>query len=147
MYLSWQAYPAENNEWQVLVTGITRHPVDNLIKTLAEAGIRPWLLDLPHLALARLAQQADAIIVDFEKDCSNIVMLVESVPRGMHMVPSLGAGASLHDEVGPVADKLTKMIDFYNGGHPGAPIKDRAKILATGELLDDKSTLEFFRQQ
>ena len=147
MYLSWQAYPAENNEWQVIVTGITRHPVDNLIKTLTGAGIRPWLLDLPHLALARLARQADAIIVDFEKDCSNIVMLVEGVPRGMHMVPALGQGASLEDQVGQVTDKLAKMIDFYNGSHPAKPIPETVKVLVTGELLNDERTIEFIRPQ
>lgn len=147
MYLTWQAYPLENGEYQVLVAGITRRPVDSLIKTLTVAGIQPWLLDLPHLALARLCPHKDAIIVDFEKDCSNIVMIVDGVPRGMHMVPALAAGASLQDQLGQVTDKLAKMIEFYNGSHPAAPIKEPVKILITGELLEDEKALEYIKQQ
>jgi len=147
MYLSWQAYPADNNEWQVLVTGITRHPVDTLIKTLSGAGIRPWLLDLPHLALARLSPQDDAIIVDFENDCSNIVLMVDGVPRGMHMVPAFANGASLQDRITQVTDRLGKMVEFYNGGHPAKPIGDEANVLVTGELLDDEKALGIIQSQ
>jgi Tfp pilus assembly PilM family ATPase/Tfp pilus assembly protein PilN len=147
MYLSWQAYPADNDEWQVLVAGITRHPIDNLIKTLTSAGISPWLMDLPHLALARLSPYKDAIIVDFEKDCSNIVMMVDGVPRGLHMVPALPAGASLMDQLAQVTDKMAKMIEFYNGSHPAKPIKEPARILVTGDLLDDVSAFSSIQTQ
>ncbi len=147
MYLSWQAYPAENNEWQVLVAGITRHPVDSLIKTLADAGIKPWLMDLPHLALARLSPYRDAVIVDFEKDCSNIIMIVDGVPRGMHMVPALASGASLQDQVEQVTDKLAKMIDFYNSNHPAKPVRESVKVLITGELLDDEKAFSYIQPQ
>jgi Tfp pilus assembly protein PilN len=147
MYLSWQAYPAVNGEYQVLVTGITRRPVDNLIKALKVAGISPWLLDLPHLALARLCPHRDAVIVDFEKDCSNIVMIVDSVPRGMHMVPDIAAGASVQDQVGQVMDRLARMIEFYNGSHPSNPLKEPLKILVTGELLEDNQAMEYIRPQ
>ncbi len=143
MYLSWQAYLADNGEFQVLVAGITRHPVDNLIKALTVAGIKPWLLDLPHLALARLCTHKDAVIIDFEKDCSNIVMIVDGIPRGMHMVPALAVSASLQDQVGQVMDKLAKMIEFYNGSHPARPIKEPVKVLVTGELLEDEKAFEY----
>jgi Tfp pilus assembly PilM family ATPase len=147
MYLSWQAYPAEKGEWQILVAGIARQPIDNLIKTLSEAGIKPYFLDLQHLSLARLANQKDAIIVDFEKDYSNIVMLVEGVPQGLHIVPSLGPEAVLQDEVRQIAGKLAKMVDFYNGNHPKKPIKESIKVLLTGELTDNAQAVELMRQE
>jgi Tfp pilus assembly protein PilN len=145
MYLSWQAYPAENNEWQVLVTGITRRPVDNFIKALSIAGVRPGILELPHLALAGLSPCKDAVIADFEKDCSNIVMLVGGVPRGMQMAPALAPGASLQDQVGQVADKLARMVDFYNNTHPHQLIKEPVRVFVTGEMLEDEKTAGFFQ--
>jgi len=143
MYLSWQAYPAENNEWQVLVTGITRRPVDNLIKALTIAGIRPGILELPHLALAGLSPHKDAVIVDFEKDCSNIVMVVDGVPRAMQMVPA--PDASLQDQVEQVADKLARMVDFYNNTHPQQPVKEPVRILITGDTHEDEKAAGFFQ--
>ena len=145
MYLSWQSYPADNNERQVLVMGITRHPVDVLIKTLTQAGIRPWLLDLPHLALARLSPREDAVIVDFETDFSNIVMMVDGVPRGMHMVPALAAGAPLQDQVEQVMDKVSKMVDFYNSSHPVKLVKVPVRICVTGGLLDDDTAVGYIQ--
>ena len=143
MYLTWQVYPVDNGEYQVLVAGITHQPVANLMKALSVAGIEPWLLDLPHLALARLCSYRDAVIMDLEKDCSNIVMIVDGVPRGLHMVPSLAAGASLQDQVGQVTDKLAKMVEFYNGGRPVKPLADPVKVLVTGELLEDEKAFEY----
>jgi hypothetical protein len=143
MYLSWQVYPGNNGEYQVLVAGITRQPVANLLKALSVAGIEPWLVDLPHLALARLCGYRDAVIMDLEKDCSNIVMIVDGVPRGLQMVPCLASGASLQDQVGQVTDKLAKMVEFYNGGRPVKPLAEPVKVLVTGDLLEDENTFDY----
>jgi Tfp pilus assembly PilM family ATPase/cell division protein FtsB len=143
MYLSWQVYPGDPGEYQVLVTGITRQPVANLIKSLGVAGTGAWLLDLPHLALARLCAHRDAVIMDLEKDCSNIVMIVDGIPRGLHMVPTLAAGASLQDQIGQVTDKLVKMVEFYNGGRPVKPLTGPVKVLITGELLEDEKAFDY----
>ena len=147
MYLSWQAYPAENNEWQVLVTGITRQPVDNLIRVLAKAGVKPSFLDIQHLSLARLTREKDAIIVDFEKDYSNIVMLVGGVPVGMQIVPSLGPEAAMQDEVRQITDRLNKMVEFYNGNHPRKPIQETVKVLLTGELINDAESVKLIQEE
>src|SRR4030042_6205029 len=147
MYLSWQAYPAEKDEWQILVTGITRQPINNLVTMLAQDGIKPSFLDLPHLSLARLANQKDAIIVDFEKDYSNIVMLVEGVPLGMQIVPSLGPEAVLQDAVRKITDKVSKMVEFYNGNHPRKPIQETIKVLLTGELSKDDGGARLIQEE
>jgi Tfp pilus assembly PilM family ATPase len=147
MYLSWQAYPAEKEEWQILVTGIARQPIDNLIAVLTKAGIKPSFLDLPHLSLARLANQKDAIIVDLEKDYSNIVMMVEGVPVGMQIVPSLGPEAARQDEVGQVTDRLTKMVEFYNGNHPRQPIQETVKVILTGELFSEDGLAKIIQEE
>jgi Tfp pilus assembly PilM family ATPase/Tfp pilus assembly protein PilN len=147
MYLLWQAYPTENKEWQVLVAGITRQPVDNLIKTLSAAGIKPYFLDLQHLSLARLTGEPDAIIVECEKDYSNIVMLVDGVPQALHIIPSLGPDAALKDEIRHVAGRLNKMVNFYNTNHPKNPIKETSKVLLTGELVNDESVVGLVQQE
>jgi Tfp pilus assembly PilM family ATPase/Tfp pilus assembly protein PilN len=147
MYLLWQAYPTENEEWQVLVAGVTRQPVDNLIKTLSAAGIKPYFLDLQHLSLARLTEESDTIIVECEKDYSNIVMVVDGVPQALHIIPSLGPEAAVRDEVRQVISRLSKMVDFYNNSHPKNPIKDTARILLTGELVNDGNVVEFVQNE
>jgi Tfp pilus assembly PilM family ATPase/Tfp pilus assembly protein PilN len=147
MILSWRAYPAEKEEWQFLVTGVTRRPVDALIKTFSEAGIRPYLMCLPHLALPLLTSRANAIIVDFEPDYSNITLVVQGVPVGMHTVPSSGADANLQDATGQLIRELTRMTDFYNDNHPRNPITDTTAILLTGELANEPETMRLLQEK
>ena len=141
MILSWRAYPAVKNEWQFLVTGITRRPVDALIKTFSAAGIKPYLMCLPHVALASLTDRSNAIIVDFEPDYSNITLVVQGVPIGMHTVPSSGVDANLQDTTGQLISELTRMTGFYNDNHPRTPITDTTAILLTGELANEPETV------
>jgi Tfp pilus assembly PilM family ATPase/Tfp pilus assembly protein PilN len=147
MYLYWQAYPTEKDEWQVLAAGITRQPVDNLIKTLRAAHIGLYYLDLQPLALARLTGESDVIIVELEKDYSNIVMLVEGVPQALNIIPSLGPDAARQDEVRQVIGRLTKMVDFYNGNHPQKPVGETIKVLLTGEMANDAKVVENIQQE
>jgi Tfp pilus assembly protein PilN len=137
MYLSWQAYPDGRDEWECLLMGVARPPVDSLIRTLSIAGIRPYSLDIRHLLLAGLAGRRDAVIVDFEPDFSTITLVVAGIPVGMHTVPSLGPAAQLQDEVDLLIDELVRMIGFYNGGHLQSPIPETAELLLTGELSAD----------
>lgn len=147
MYLYWRAFPTDKSEWQVLVAGVTRQPVDSLIKTLREAGIPPYCLDLQPLALSRLTNEKDAIIVECEKDYSNVVMLVDGIPQVLNIIPSLGAQAAQPDEIRQVTGKLVKMVDFYNSNHPKQPVKDTVKVYLTGELSNDTKVVELVRQE
>lgn len=137
MILSWHAYPGEKEENQFLVAGISRRPVDALIKTFSAAGIKPYLMYLPHIALASLTAESNAIIIDAEPDCSNITLLVQGVPAGMHIVPSSNPEANLQDIASQLIRELTRMADFYNDNHPRNPIPDTTKILLTGELANE----------
>jgi Tfp pilus assembly protein PilN len=147
MYLSWRAYPAEKDERQFLVTGIPRRPVDALITIASAAGIRPCLMCLPHISLAALTSRDNAIIVDFEPDYSNITLMVQSIPVGMHTVPSPGPEANLQDMTGHLIRELTRMTGFYNNNHPRNPIPETTTILLTGELSNEPETLKLIQEE
>jgi Tfp pilus assembly PilM family ATPase/Tfp pilus assembly protein PilN len=147
MILSWHAYPAEKNEWQFLVTAVTRRLVESLIKTFSLAGIKPHLMCLPQVAMASLTSRTNAVIVDFEADYSNITLVLNGVPVGMHTVPSTGADANLQDATGQLARELTRMTDFYNDSHPKNPINDTTAILLTGEFSNEPETVKLLQDK
>jgi hypothetical protein len=146
MYLAWRAYPAAKDQRQFLVTGVARRPVDALIQTSTEAGIKPARLYLPHLALAALADENSAVIIDFEADYSNLTLVVDGVPVGMHTVPAAGAGPSVLDTAGQLGRELTRMTGFYNDNHPGNPLPESIKIWLTGESFGDAEVLKRIRE-
>ena len=147
MILSWRAYAADKEERQFLVTGVTRRPVDALINTLSLAGIKPVLMYLPQVALASLTNRNNAVIIDFESDYSNITLVVQGVPVGMHTVPSSGADASPQDLTGQLIRELTRMTDFYNDNHPKNPIADGTAILLTGEMTNQPETVKVLQDK
>ena len=68
LYLSWQAIGSAQDNLDFLILGVPQHPIDTMVQTLALAGVKPLLVDLSPLALARAANRAGAIIVDLEPD-------------------------------------------------------------------------------
>jgi type IV pilus assembly protein PilM len=147
LYLSWQAYQDGREEWECLVMGVARPPIDSLIRTLATAGIRPYVLDIKHLLLAGLTGRSDAIIVDFESDFSAITIIADGIPTGMHTMPSLGPGAQSREEVERLVDELNKMVGFYNNSHPQSPLPETEVVLLTGGLAADPAAAESIQNE
>lgn len=148
MILSWRSYPAEKEgERQFLVTGVTRRPIDALIKAFTSAGIKPYLMCLPHTALASLTEKDNAIIIDFDPDYANIIVVVRGVPVGMHTVPSSGADASLQETTVQLVRVLSRMTGFYNDNHPKNPIPDTTPILLTGELANEPEVAGYLKEK
>jgi type IV pilus assembly protein PilM len=139
IHLSWQTYPVSENEWEVLVSGVTHRPIALLIDTLRHAGIKPYRLSLPHISLAKLTDKKDVVIVDFEADCSTVVLLAGGVPRAVHTVPSPGSEATLPDRAVELQRTVVKMLDYYNNSHHDSPFDASTEVPLTGELADSET--------
>jgi Tfp pilus assembly PilM family ATPase/Tfp pilus assembly protein PilN len=147
LYLSWQAYPAGKNDWHVLVSGVARRAVDALMQAFSLAGVRPYSLCLPITALPAMTCREDAIIVDFEPDYANIVLLVRGVPAGIQITQSLNSGASLPEQAGQLIREMTRMAGFYNDRNPVNPLPESLPVLLTGELSHDPSVAALIRSE
>ncbi len=134
LYLSWQALPGHDDEQTYFVLGVPRHFVDALVETLKIAGIEPYLMDLQPLALARAADRRDAIVVNLEPDCFDIVFITDGIPAVIHTIIPRGEGATLEDNIKRLADELTKTAAFHQSHHPERTLSPATPLLLTGEL-------------
>ncbi len=142
LYLCQQAISNGANEVDFFVLGVPGKAVDVLVQTLKEAGIKPYLADLNPLALARVANREEAIIVNLERDCFDTVLVADGRPAVMRTISPRGEGATLEDNIRRLADELLKTIEFYNNNHPEKPISNTAPLLVTGELSADAAAGE-----
>jgi type IV pilus assembly protein PilM len=140
LYLSAQAIGERPDELDFFVLGVPRHLVDTLVQTLAEAGVPPYLVDLNPLALARAANRAEALIVDMEPDCFDIVLVADGMPAIMRTITPKGEGATTEDNIQRLVSELSKTVEFYNGNHPQNPLSPTTPLLLTGELATDTAT-------
>ncbi len=140
LYLSWQAINGKQEELDYFVLGVPRNPVDAVIQTLAEAGIEPYIVELKPLALARAANRGDALIVDLEPDCFDIVLVAKGIPTVIHTITPRGEGANLEDNIHRLSDELSRTVKFYNTSHPQTPLSPTTPLLLAGELATDVTT-------
>ncbi|MCX8126945.1 MAG: pilus assembly protein PilM, partial [Dehalococcoidia bacterium] len=135
LYLTWQALPDGREEIEYFVVGIPRHHLDTLVETLRIAGITPSLVDLPALALARVAGQEKAILVNMDRDYFDIVVVQDGMPRVLRTLTARGSQATLEDNIRLLADELTRTIAFHESHYPRQPLDRTTPVLLTGEFV------------
>ncbi len=64
VYLAYQRLPAPEGETRVFLTAFPRNVADVLVRTLRQAGIQPYVMDLAPLALCRTLDEPRAIIIN-----------------------------------------------------------------------------------
>lgn len=134
LYLSWQVVSMRPNEVDYFVAGVARHLVDALVQTLEAAAIEPYTMDLKPLALARAAHRGEAIVVSFEPDYFDIVVVARGIPTILHTASPRWAGATLEDNTRQLVDELLKTAAFYDSHHPQEPLPSSTPVLLTGAL-------------
>ena len=147
LYLSWQAIGGGHDELNYFVIGVPRNLIDAVTQTLAEAGVKPYIMDLKPLALARAANRGDALIVNLEPDCFDIVLVANGIPAIMHTITPGGEGASLEDNIRRLTDGISKTVNFYNNSHPENPLSPTTPLLLSGELSADATTSQLIQAQ
>lgn len=141
LYLSWQPLPGRGEEQAFFILGAPRNLVDAMLQALNTAGVEPYLMDLRPLALARVANRGDAIIVNLQPDCFDIIFIAAGIPRVIHTISPRSEGATLEDNIRRLADELNKTAAFYQSGHPENQLSPTTPLLLTGELAAEVPTL------
>ncbi len=147
LYLSWQAYGERDGERDFFVLGVPRNLVTAVVETLTGAGIKPYIMDLKPLALARAPVKNDAIVVSMEPECFDIVLSVNGNTEVMHAVTPKSEGATIQDHVRQLTDELSRTVKYYNSGHAESPLSVDTPLLLTGQLSTDSAVGELIQSE
>ena len=135
LYTSWQALPGKPGETLVYVAAAARLTVDALIRTLRQANLDPYLMDIAPLALARATAEGNALVADLQSSSLDIVVKMDGVPEVIRSVPVSRKG-SWTEKLNTVRQELQRAVTFYNSSHADHLISDEIPILLSGELGD-----------
>ena len=135
LHISWQTLPGKPNETLVYVAAAPRTTVDGLIRTLKQANLNPYMMDIVPLALARSTAEPSALIADLQPAGLDIVLKMAGMPEVIRSV-SVTPGGSLTDRVTVVRQELQRAVTFFNSSHPDTPVGDDIPLLVAGELGD-----------
>ena len=87
IYLFWQIIERNPQEMKVFLIAYARNTIDALMNTLRKAGVKPYLLELAPLAVARCVNSPTSIVFDVRPGELDIVVTINSIPELIRSVP------------------------------------------------------------
>jgi len=145
LYLSRRALDAKDSEQPFFVLGVPRDLLDTEVRTLGQAGVRPDVINLKPMALARAVNREEALIIDLEPETFDLVVVVGGIPLIMRTVISGGEGMMLEDRIRQLTDELARTIDFYNRSHLEHPLGSMTPAFLTGRLANDTTACDIVK--
>ncbi len=142
LYLLWQILPVPGEQIQVFLVGLSRNATDAMIKTLHRAGLDPYIMDIKPLALARVVNEATAIITDVGSTELDIVVMVDGVPQPIRTLALPSEALSLSQKLPMIKEELDRTIKFYNSSQPEKPLDPDISIFVSGELAQDSEACQ-----
>ena len=145
VYLTWQIIGGNREEIELFLLGVPRNLVDAVVQTIKIAGLKLAAIDLKSLALARVANNPNALVISFNADCCDIVLVAGGKPAILHTVIPRSEGATIEDNVRRLVDELGRTVEFYNITHTANPIQMNIPLLISGELVNDAATVKLIQ--
>ena len=142
LYILWQILPVPGEQIQVFLAGLSRSAADAMIKTLRQAGLDPYIMDIKPLALARVVNEATAIIVDVGSTELDIVIMTDGVPHPIRTLALPSEALSLSQKLPTIREELVRTIKFYNSSNPEKPLDPDISIFVSGELAQDSEACQ-----
>jgi type IV pilus assembly protein PilM len=135
VYLSYQRLPASLGETRVFLAAFPRNVADALYRTLHQAGIQPYIMDLAPLALCRTLNEPRAIIVNARLDNIDIVVMSERLPQPIRTLSLPGEAASLSERLPTISEEIDRTVAFYNSSHKEEPLDSTVPMFVSGDLV------------
>ena len=134
LYTSWQAIELSDIETKICIVGIPRNTVDAMIDTLHQAGLQPDALEVRPLALARVTDERNAVIINVQQISFDIVVMIDGIPEILRSLPFPAGATSPDEKIAEVKEELERTIAYYNSGHTGSEIATGMATFVSGEL-------------
>jgi type IV pilus assembly protein PilM len=137
VYFSYQRLPSPTRgEGRIFLVTFPRNLVDALVRTLHQAGVRPYILDLAPLALCRIPNEPRAIIVNARLEHLDVMVIADRLPQVIRRLSLPGETGSLEERLPLIAEEFTRTITFYNSSHLEKPLDASVPVYVCGDLAE-----------
>jgi type IV pilus assembly protein PilM len=137
VYFSYQRLPSPTKgESRVFLITFPRNLVDALIRTLHQAGVKPYVMDLAPLALCRIPNEPRAMIVNARLDHLDVIVVTDRLPQVIRRLILPGDAESLEERLPLIAEEFNRTVAFYNSGHMETPLDTTVPVFVCGELAE-----------
>ena len=142
LYLSWQIITAGEGERQALVVGVPREVIDSEVQALKMAGTNPRVLELKAMALTRVVNREQALILNIEPTSFDIIIAVGGMPEIMRTIVAPESALTGEDKAEYLVTTLELTVGFYDSHHPDSPLGPAVPLFITGPMSADSTLME-----
>ncbi len=137
VYFAYQRLPSTSEgECRVFLATFPRNLVDALVRTLRQAGVRAYLMDLAPLALCRIPNEPRAIIVNARLDHLDIMVVADRCPQVVRRLSLPGESQYLEEKLPLISEEFNRTVMFYNSTHLEKPLDTTVPVFVSGELAE-----------
>jgi len=137
VYISYQRLPSQTKgESRIFLATFPRNLVDALVRTLRQAGVKAYVMDLAPLALSRIPNEPRAIIVNARLDHLDVIVLADRLPQVIRRLALPGEAESLEDRLPVIAEEFNRTVSFYNSSHMERPLDATVPVFVAGDLAE-----------
>ncbi len=137
IYSSWQAEPVSNVENVICMVGLPRNTVDAMMQTLALAGFEVTMIDVNPLALARVSDEKNALVINVQSGSFDIVVMINGIPELMRSLPFPSKEMDEGEKIELIKGEIGRTISFYNSGHKADPISENTAAFIFGDHREE----------
>jgi len=146
MKLQYQLMDTSAAGQRVLVLGCPEASIESQLDVLRSAGLGHRVFETKGLALARLVDRSEALIVNLEETTLDVVLVSGGIPQ---IVRTMAFPTEPGTEVKGrfVADVLQKTVDFFEGQSPANALGEDTPLFILGAGTVDPSLGETVQAQ
>ena len=147
LHISWQIVSSDESRMRAFIVAMPRQTTDYLLNALDQAGLRPYLMDIKPLALARLIKEETAMLIDVQETEFDIVIVSEGFPQPMRTVSFPHDSLSYEEKLTIVKDELRRTVQFYNSNNPEKLLPEETTVYISGEMADNPDSFELLSRE
>ena len=140
VYVSWQAVGSNGNGQQALFFGTPTNIIDAEIASLKSAHLKPYGLNIKSMALFKLVDTQQALMVNIEADSTDILLVADGLPQVVRTVRR-GLDIDTEEWVKDIAVNIDQTVLFYNTRFQGRHLAIDIPFYLTGQLSKDQSVV------
>ncbi len=148
--LSWRIITRSDNQILLYVLAVPKVVIDTQVQALQEAKIKPRVMDIKALALQRLVNQANTLIVNLEEYSMDVIIVVNHIPVLIRTIPLDTGELTGEAKVDLLGQELARTTKYYNESNKKNRLADDTPVYICGALfsstdlesrLEDKTNL------
>jgi hypothetical protein len=142
LYLSSQVLAVTGGKTDIFLAALPRQMADMVIRIIAHAGCKPYLMDIKPIALARLSPEPTAILLDVQPSEFDIVVMINGVPQPVRTIAFPQDAPSYPDKVAVIKEEVKRTLEFIRSKPEGNQITPETTMYISGEVADQPDFFE-----